>query len=77
MRWRRRWEWGDRRRLAIHVGISPTYLCDIMAGRKTCPPELAVKLEREACLMGYKISRMEWVFREDRKRHPLFPPYSR
>lgn len=66
------WRPGDKSKLARAVGISPSYLCDIMADRKQCRPYLA-RLLADACkAMGYPIDRTMWAFPEERKDSPFF-----
>lgn len=69
---RKEWRWGDRAKIARGAHIAPSYLCDIMAGRKRCPPKLAPILERQAGLLGYRIPREQWVFPDLRSRNRLF-----
>ena len=68
----KQWRRGDKSKLARMVGISPSYLCDIMSGRKQCRPFLARKLSDACELLGYPITRSMWAFPEERKDSPFF-----
>ena len=69
------WIWGDRKLVAKEVGISPQYLCDIMAGRKECLPSRALLLAEACKKYGYDVPALLWAFPATREHHPLFPPY--
>lgn len=73
MRYKTKWDRGDKTKLAKAAGISPQYLCDIMAGRKECRAKLAIELEQAALTLGYRISRFQWSFTTLRTNNPLFP----
>lgn len=67
------WAWGDKTRLAAMAGISPAYLSDIIHGRRSCPPDRAMRLEFCASALGYRIPCIAWAFHQYRKDNPLFP----
>ena len=67
------WQWGDKVKVARAAGIGPSYLCDIMGGRKVCPANTAVRLEAACLTYGYDIPKEQWVFTELRAGNPLFP----
>ena len=68
---KQQWARGDKGRLARAANISPQYLSDILAERKTCPPVLAGVLEAAAAELGYRITRAEWVFVDLRRLNSL------
>jgi DNA-binding transcriptional regulator YdaS (Cro superfamily) len=70
---RMKWERGHKSALAKAVGLSPQYLCDIMANRKRCNADRAIELERICRHLGYRISRFEWAFPSLRYKNHLFP----
>lgn len=69
------WNYGDRTKLAALADISPSYLCDIMSGRKECSPSKATRLATASKALGYDIPALVWAFPEMRDGNPLFPPY--
>lgn len=75
MKWKKTWQHGDKAKVARLAGISPSYLCDIMHGRRTCDPWLASRLSDACRELGYRISRMTWAFQDERKGNAFFPPY--
>lgn len=53
---------GDQKKLAETVGISETFLSDILNGRKRCPSSLAVKLEQVSeNVLGQKVLARVWI----------------
>ena len=70
--WRRAWKWGDKTKLARGVRISPSFLSDILSGRRSCSGKLALKLEKEARRLGYRMPAVQWVWARKRIGNPLF-----
>lgn len=66
------WAFGDKSELARRAGISPQYLSDIIAGRKTCSSRLGTLLAKHSMALGYDIPRSVWVFQDMRVISPLF-----
>ena len=56
------WKRGDQTELARRAGISPQYLNDLIHARSRALPELAKVLEREAKILGYKLTVNDWIF---------------
>lgn len=66
-----KWLWGEKRKLARAVGISDSYLGDILHGRQGAPPSLAKRLESEARNLGKTIHRIDWIYPNE-STNPLF-----
>lgn len=67
------WKTGDKTKLARASGISPSWFSEILHNRRPCSGRLATILERHARLLGYRMTKKEWVFPEERLDNPLFP----
>lgn len=53
------WRRGERSALARKLNISPSYLCDILHGRKHAPPSLAKRIEAATC---GRLSRLDVIY---------------
>jgi len=62
------WTWGDKRRLAEALGITPQYLDYALKGGAS--KKLALRIEKAALEMGYFIP-AEDVLMPDRSINPL------
>jgi len=65
------WDRGDRIDLARRVGISASYLSDILHRRRRVSWNMAKRLEEAAELLGYDVPATAWIEAE-RTRHPAF-----
>lgn len=53
---------GDQKKLAEAVGCAPSYINEIVNGKKQCPGRLAVKLEMVSGeVLGQKVLTSEWI----------------
>jgi len=71
-KWKTSWEWGDKKLIAAEAGISATTLSDIIAGRRSCGFKRAMDLEDVCRRYGYKVTKYQWVFPDQRTHNPLF-----
>lgn len=69
---KREWVYGDKARLADAVGISGSWLSQIVNGKKECKPELAKRLAEASRRLGYNIPREVWAFTDKRIGNMLF-----
>jgi len=64
------WERGEKTALAERCNLSPSYLSDILSGRKRASHDAAARISREAEAMGLHISRLDVLYPHE-SRNPL------
>ncbi len=65
------WAWGEQRRLAQFVGITPSFLSEILHRKKRPSGDVAIKLAGACKQLGIPLSLMDWL-QSDASPSPLF-----
>jgi transcriptional regulator with XRE-family HTH domain len=63
-------------KIAAKAGLSRQFLCNILQGRRGCPPDVAQMLVSIAKDFGYSTSVFDWLFPAS-SANPLFERYKK
>lgn len=74
MKTKKVWEWGSISQVAKDVGISRQWLHNILAGRRSCPADLAERLVSACATYGYSTAVFDWLFPQT-SENPLMKAY--